>query len=118
MATRVIRQLVDDLDGSEITDGCGESVEFSLRKTKYRVDLSSENVIKLEKALSPFIEAAAMVSTQRDRAQSKRPRSVRRRPAKAPLSEVRAWALDNGYEVGKKGRIAADIVAAYAVAQS
>lgn len=119
MAERVIRQLIDDLDGTDITDGQGESVEFSLRDTKYRIDLSSQNISKLERALSPYIKAAATVSGPRKRISTptKTRSSRRRRPAKATQSDIRAWATENGFEVSGKGRIAAAVVEAYEAAR-
>ena len=49
MAERIIKQLIDDLDQTEIADGKGGSVEFALRGTTYRIDLSDSNIAKLEK---------------------------------------------------------------------
>ena len=57
VAERVIRQLVDDIDGTDISDG-GQTVEFSFRGTDYRLDLSEENLSKFERAIRPFVDAA------------------------------------------------------------
>ena len=58
MAERIVRQLFDDIDGSEIADGRGGKVEFSFQGVHYRIDLSATNKAKFEKALKPFVDAA------------------------------------------------------------
>ena len=67
MAERIVRQLIDDFDGSEIPDGGGERVEFSLRGVSCQIDLSSANVAKLDKALKPYVDSAAKVGGTRAR---------------------------------------------------
>ena len=67
----------------------------------------------LRDALAPFIAKARSTG----RRASAAPRS---RSASAPTGEtaaVRAWAQRNGYEVGDRGRIPAEIRAAYTAAQ-
>jgi hypothetical protein len=49
MAERVIRQIIDDIDKSEIAEGEGERIEFTFRGVAYQLDLSNANVAKLEK---------------------------------------------------------------------
>ena len=63
MAERTFTQLFDDLDQTEIAKGKGESVEFALRGTTYRIDLKRANVTKLEKALAPFVAAATPIKS-------------------------------------------------------
>ena len=71
MAEVIVRQLIDDIDGSEIREGGGERVDFSFRGADYQIDLSAANIAKLEKALKPYIDAAAKVRsggrTRRDK---------------------------------------------------
>lgn len=114
MAERIVRQLIDDLDGSEISDGAGERIEFSVRGVEYQIDLSNANIAKLDKALKPYVEAAAKV-------RGSRPRRVKSTgsngaSSKEQLSAIRAWARKNGHEVSDRGRIKADIVEAFEAA--
>lgn len=67
MAERVIRQLIDDIDGTKISEGKGGRVEFSLDGTSYEIDLSTANAAKFEKALKPYIDAAKKVGGSRAR---------------------------------------------------
>ena len=43
MARRIVHQLVDDLDGTVLEPGAGETVRFSLDGTAYEIDLADEN---------------------------------------------------------------------------
>lgn len=113
MAERVIRQLVDDIDGTDITDGKGESIEFSVRGEEYRIDLSAQNVTKFEKALGPYLKAATKVSSPRAAARKPVGRKRGGRSPKIEQSQVRQWANENGFEVSARGRIPANVVEAF-----
>lgn len=103
MARKMTVELIDDLDGSEAS----ETVSFGLDGRMFEVDLSDKNAAKLRKALEKFVTAG-------------------RRPARAAthssgmksdpseLSAIRAWARQNGHEVGDRGRIAHEVRQAYA----
>ena len=131
MAERVIRQIIDDIDKSEIAEGEGERIKFTFRGVAYQLDLSNANVAKLEKALAPYIDAAASASSGIEGSTSaadERPSPRRRRVAKKTakrnrrpiarsgkeqLAAIRAWASENGYSVSARGRIPAGVVEAY-----
>lgn len=112
MAEVIVRQLIDDIDGSEICDGGGERVEFSFRGVDYQIDLSVANTAKLEQALMPYIDAAAKVRG------AGRPRRAKLNGKSSPeqLAAIRVWARKNGHEVADRGRIKAEIVEAFEAA--
>ena len=114
MAERIVRQLIDDIDGSEISDGGGERIEFSLRGVEYQIDLSTANIAKLDKALKPYVDAAAKVRGGGNR----RVKSTGAKAAgsKEQLSAIREWARKNGHEVSDRGRIKAEVVEAFEAA--
>lgn len=116
MAERIVRQLIDDIDGTDITDGGGEQVEFSVRGVAYRIDLSSANIARFDKALKPFVDAAERVGGSK-RKPAGGTASVRTttHPTSGPgqLAAIRDWARKQGYEVSDRGRIKADIVEAF-----
>jgi hypothetical protein len=115
MAQRVIRQLVDDLDGSVIPPGTGERLRFALRGREYWLDLSEANVERLDKALQPFIDAAVAVVKDR---RHNRGASVQQPPGLGKRAAViRAWARDHGYDVPIRGRISGEIITAFEAAQ-
>lgn len=104
-----ITQLVDDLDGTVLENGHGSTVRFSLEGRSYEIDLSDSNVDKLRSALAPFISAGRSVAGT-GRASGARRSS---RSASGDLAAIRSWAQSNGYTVGDRGRISADVREAY-----
>jgi hypothetical protein len=114
MAERIVRQLIDDIDGSEISDGGGERIEFSLRGLDYHIDLSNTNIAKLDKALKPYVDAGAKVRSGRTRL-VKSP-GTKAASSKEQLSAIREWARKNGHEVSDRGRIKAEVVEAFEAA--
>ncbi|WP_200936392.1 MULTISPECIES: Lsr2 family protein [unclassified Plantibacter] len=58
MATRTITTLIDDLDGSDIPRGLGETVRFGIDGENYEIDLTDENAAALRETLSAYVEAA------------------------------------------------------------
>ena len=107
MAQKVNIVLVDDLDGSEAT----ETVSFGLDGTSYEIDLNDKNAAKLRDALAGYIGHGRKVGSA--------PRRGRKAAASAggtSAKEIRDWARSNGYEVPDRGRVSADVRAAYEAA--
>jgi hypothetical protein len=102
MAQRVHIVLEDDIDGGDAT----ETVLFGVDGINYEIDLSDKNASKLRDALAKYV-AAARRTSPRSR------RSARRGPTGPTTAQVRDWARTNGYEVSDRGRISADVRAAY-----
>ncbi len=105
--------LIDDFDGTPLSGG--STTTFSLNGTQYEIDLAPENVEKLKDALAPFIKAARRVGA----AQKSSPRTRgagRHSNGSNDVSAIREWAKANGYALGDRGRIPAEIQAAYAAA--
>lgn len=108
MARKIVHQLVDDLDGTELAPGAGESISFALEGKTYEIDLTDANAEKLREAFAPYIAAGRRLSS----GQPQRP--ARRRSANSrDLADVRRWAKDNGYTVSERGRVPGAILEAY-----
>lgn len=114
MAERIVRQLIDDIDGSEIPDGGGERVEFSVRGVEYQIDLSTANIAKLDKALKPYVDAAAKV--RGGGARRAKSTGAKAGSSKEQLSAIREWARKNGHDVSDRGRIKTEVVEAFEAA--
>jgi hypothetical protein len=113
MATEIITRLVDDLDGRKAE----RTVEFSLDGHSYAIDLSKRNITALQKALQPFIDAARpMTITSATRRTRRPPARNGSRNAKPNVATVRAWAREHGYEISSRGRLSAEVKAAYEAA--
>ncbi|MBB5741972.1 hypothetical protein HD600_000469 [Microbacterium ginsengiterrae] len=112
MARRIVHQLVDDLDGTILGVGEGETVHFSLNNIAYEIDLTTENADALRNALEPYIAGARRASSSAGRAGSPRKRST----SSNDTAAIREWAQENGHQVSERGRVPASIVEAYRAA--
>jgi hypothetical protein len=101
--------LVDDIDGTPIESGNGGTVRFSVDGANYEIDLGADNIAKLHSALDTFVANGRRVGA----------RTVAAPAAKSnpkELKAIRAWANANGHPVSDRGRIPAEVQAAYAAA--
>lgn len=102
MARQTLVKWVDDLDGESQAD---ETVEFSIDGISYEIDLSASNASTLRTGLSQWVGSARKVSRRGRRPVVSSTRS--------DLAAIRSWAKENGHSVSDRGRIPADIIAAY-----
>ena len=108
MATKTTVLLVDDLTG----EPADTTLRFGLDAREYELDLTEQNARELRELFGRYIPAARRVS--------ERPHAAGA-PAKPAFSDVdpaavRAWAHGNGVAVSPRGRIKADVVAAFRAA--
>lgn len=102
MAQRVQIQLIDDIDEGPAQ----ETVSFSLDGVSYEIDLSQSNATNLRDSMAPWVGHARRVSGRKTSRQT----SVKN----DDNAKIRAWALENGLEVSRRGRISSEIRQAYA----
>lgn len=108
MAARTIVVRVDDLDGSNLGEG-GQTISLAYQGAEYQLDLSEDNAAQLEAVLQPYLSAARRVG-------GRRRSDGQRRASSLNTSAVREWAKDNGHQVNDRGRIPAEVLAAYIAA--
>ncbi len=111
MAEKVIRVLVDDLDGGE----ADETVKFGLDGINYEIDLSKEHAASLRAALASYIASGRRIgrSTTSGRTGTS---SRGRGPATTDREQnraIREWAKRKGLKISERGRIAQEIVEQY-----
>ena len=102
--------LEDDLDGSK----ADETISFGLDGTTYELDLSKANAKKLREALAPYVNVGRKVTP---RARGRSTGAGRGRRGSTSAAEIRAWAREHGYEVSDRGRVPAEVRAAYTAAR-
>jgi hypothetical protein len=103
MAQHVQVVLVDDLDGGK----AAETVSFALDGVSYEIDLSAKNAAKLRDAFGAWVGNAR-------RAGGRRGGRVRAtRSTAGDLTAMREWGRKNGFKVSDRGRISAELQAAY-----
>lgn len=99
MAQRTVTILSDDLDGKEGADI--QTVKFGFDGASYEIDLSRKNRDAMEKALTPYLNAARKSGGTRARATSVRRSSV--------TTEDRNWLRKNGFpDIKDRGRLSRD----------
>lgn len=86
-------------------------MQFSIGGEDYSIDLTEQNEAKFRDLLAPYIEKAERVGRQRGRSTSSTPRR-----SGGSNATMREWARANGYKVSDRGRIPADVVAAFEAA--
>ncbi len=103
--------LVDDIDGSE----AAETIQFAVRGKAYEIDLSELNAKDFDEALAGFIESArprgkVMLG---QRTEVRAPRAGTTSDQRLANDAIREWAAANGRPTKARGRIPADVLAAY-----
>ncbi|HKG49897.1 MAG TPA: Lsr2 family protein [Actinomycetales bacterium] len=118
MAQRTVVQLVDDIDGTQITDNHGETVTFALDGTTYQIDVTKEHAKQLREAVQVYIANGRRVGGGRGRSvgngRSGAPRSGKRDPEQTKA--IKEWARANGHQISGRGRIAQRVLDAYEAA--
>jgi nucleoid-associated protein Lsr2 len=104
MAQQVQVLLVDDIDGGK----AAETVSFALDGVTYEIDLSARNAAKLRDAFSTWVGNARRSGGRRS---GGRARSAR--GGAGDLTAMREWGRKNGFTVSDRGRISAELQAAY-----
>jgi hypothetical protein len=111
MAQRTQVVLIDDFDGTEITDGDAQSVTLTWSGVDYSIDLSKTNADKFEKgdravpgegAASRWAQEPVVQTVDFCRA--------------GRYQGSRAWAASNGIELSNRGRVPAEVIEKYRAA--
>jgi hypothetical protein len=114
MAQKVQVVLTCDLDEDEVP--AAETVTFAFDGTSYAFELCDRHLAEFTETMHSYIASARLADgPRRRRAAPAAPRSSR--PSSTnEASDIRTWARDNGYEVSDRGRIPADVRAAFEAA--
>lgn len=83
---------------------------FGLDGTSYEIDLGEQNRAKLAQTIAPYIQAGRRVTRSRSRA------GTSRQGRRTDLSDVRAWAKENGLHVSERSRVSAEVLQKYEAA--
>ncbi|MFC9591533.1 Lsr2 family protein [Streptomyces sp. NPDC056944] len=109
MAQKTVVILTDDLEGGE----ADETVAFALDGKSYEIDLSTGNADELRKLLEPYLAAGRKTGRVTSAGRVRPIASKAAVGSSSDTAAIRAWAKENGFEVNERGRVPADIKAAY-----
>jgi len=114
MAQKVQVILVDDVDGGDAS----ETVTFGLDGVSYEIDLNDDNAAQLREAVSTWVGHARRVGGRSSTGTRRRSSgsSSSSGSGGTDTASVRAWARENGHDVSERGRISAEVMAAYEAA--
>jgi hypothetical protein len=116
MAQKVTVELVDDLDGSVSEDI--STVFFALDGAQYEIDLSGDNAERLRGTLADFVEAARRTGGRVKRGTATAQQTARPAADREQTKAIRGWARQNGFDLADRGRIPANVIAAFEEAQT
>jgi hypothetical protein len=123
MAQVTVVQLVDDIDGTHIGNGEGETVTFSLDGAAYEIDVTNEHAKQLRDAIALYVANGRRVGGARGRAASSGNVPAQRRSGSASgkrdpeqTKAIKEWARANGHQVADRGRIPQSVMQAYEAA--
>lgn len=108
MAQKVTVQLVSDISGNVIPEGEGETVSFALDGKAYEIDLSKKEADKLRSQMEAYVSAGRRAGKPRGAGTPARSTSDKER-----MNDIRTWGQANGYTIASRGRISADVLAAF-----
>jgi hypothetical protein len=114
MAKQIQEIFIDDLDGSPMESE--NVVKFGLDGVAYEIDLGEKNEEALRKALSPFINKARAVRSERAGRGRRGAIGSARAMSREKSAEIRQWARTQGLPVSERGRIASTVVEKYEAA--
>jgi hypothetical protein len=111
MAQKVVVELVDDLDGSASDDI--STVTFGLDGASYEIDLTEDNAERLRESLAHFVGAARRTGGRIKRAANTTGPATRPTANREQTRAIRDWARRNGFDLAERGRIPANVIAAF-----
>lgn len=115
MARKTVVQFVSDLSGEELGED-GVTLKFGVDGREYEIDLSKDEADGFYHAVNPYLTDARPVRNAGPVRAARRPVAGRDPGRKEEIQRIREWARANGYEVSDRGRIAANVQQAYALA--
>ncbi|MBC2644487.1 MULTISPECIES: Lsr2 family protein [unclassified Rhodococcus (in: high G+C Gram-positive bacteria)] len=111
MARKVVVEMVDDIDGTVFGDD-GESIHYAVEGVEYVIDLKDEHAKELRETFEYYIAHSTRVGGRKHRSDRQvNPATVRR--SSGETQKIRAWAIEQGYEISSRGRIPTEIEQAF-----
>lgn len=111
MAQQFQVRYIDDIDGTDLGE-TSNTIAFAFEGKECSIDLSDENAEAFREAVAPYIQAGHRVTGGK----TKTARKTTAKTSPGDTKAIREWARANGYGVSDRGRIPADVMAAYATA--
>lgn len=109
MSQKIIVAL--DCDAAGKHSGDVKTIQVGVDGASYEIDLCSAHLKPVDEVLTMIVQQGRKV-TGASRSGTRRSGS-RRQSGRGESEKIREWARQNGLKVSERGRIAADVIAAY-----
>jgi hypothetical protein len=124
MATRIIKELIDDLDGTPAS----ATIPFSFNGTDYEIDLSGNNLELFQTQMEPYTDAARKLGRSGGKtvtvhassrqiidgsAEGHETLTSKLKATADRNKQIREWAREHGYEVAERGALRESVVREY-----
>jgi hypothetical protein len=109
MAQKVIREFIDDIDGSEAE----RTFPFAVDGIDYEIDLSSEHIKEFHEAIAGFVDSARRVKVGGSGRRARKASASDSGRSREQTQAVRAWARQQGHSINDRGRIPASVQQAF-----
>ncbi|TQC49687.1 Lsr2 family protein [Rhodococcus sp. WS4] len=111
MARKVVVEMVDDIDGTAFGED-GESIHYAVEGVEYVIDLKDEHAKELRETFEYCIAHSTRVGGRKHRSdRTGKPTTGKRR--RDETKKIRAWAIEQGYELSARGRIPTEVEQAF-----
>ena len=112
MAQKVQVLLVDDIDGGT----ADETVTFAVDGVSYEIDLTAAHAAELRESFARWVGHGRKTGGRSSGGSGRGTATRSRRASSGDATAIREWAKANGHKVSERGRISADVKAAYEAA--
>ncbi|MDH6287994.1 histone-like nucleoid-structuring protein Lsr2 [Rhodococcus opacus] len=112
MARKVVVEMVDDIDGTAFGDD-GESIRYAVEGVEYVIDLKDEHAKELRETFEYFIAHSTRVGGPKHRSDRQVVNPATARRSSGETQKIRAWAIEQGYEISSRGRIPTEVEHAF-----
>jgi hypothetical protein len=110
VARRVVVEMVDDIDGTAFGED-GESIHYAVDGVEYVIDLK-DDAKELRETFEYYIAHSTRVGGRKHRSDRPDNATAGKRP-RGETQKIRAWALEQGYELSSRGRIPTEVEQAF-----
>ncbi len=115
MAQRIVTTHVDDLTGLALSEEDRKVVNLALNGKSWTLDVSPESLSTITDTIGKWTAYAQPATTSPSRPRTSTGTAADRR---AQLKAIREWAKAQGMAVNERGRISAEVEAAFTAAHS
>ncbi|MFD7008071.1 Lsr2 family protein [Rhodococcus jostii] len=112
MARKVVVEMVDDIDGTAF-GADGESIHYAVEGVEYVIDLKDEHAKELRETFEYYIAHSTKVGGRKHRAGRPGTPATGKKGRREETKKIRAWAIEQGYELSARGRIPTEVEQAF-----